>query len=240
MKTKTQTKLLIFTTVLMFLIVAAYGFIDSWQKSKSIVEGLKTGITLKETVVFDDQHIVERYGGPVTLEAGTAGEIFDVIDWHIEKYNNKHIKASFDLNEGQQFNVILGYEMGSEKDTDIIIEEHKTTVSISDGYNTQENHSTYVSVTPVININKIKDSQKIASEFKQMRERYYQRVRQTIRDGSIKGAIVALALVAVIWLVKLIVRKEKAGKVLVILTICIDGLMLSVDMFAFYFTLAMA
>lgn len=237
MKTKTQTKLLIFSTILMYLLVAAYGVIDSWQDSKSITDGYKTSITLNETVVFNNQYIVEQYGGPVTLEAGTTGEIYEIIDWFTEEHGYKHIRAEFTFDEDKKIGVILDYESASGKDTDVIIDTYNGTINVLDD---ESEPSTFESATPVININKIKDSQKIASEFKQMRERYYQRVRQTIRDGSIKGAIVALALVAVIWLVKLIVRKEKAGKVLVILTICIDGLMLSVDMFAFYFTLAMA
>ena len=237
MKTKSQTKLLIFTTILMFFIVAAYGVIDSWQDSKSITEGYKTSITLKETVVFDDQLIVKQYGGPVTLEAGTAGEIYEIIAWFTEEHEYKHIRAEFTFDEDKKIGVILDYEAASENDSDVIIDTYNGTINPLDDKSEQY---TFVTVTPTININKINDSQKIASEFKQMRERYYQRVKQTIRDGSIKGAIVALALVVVIWLVKLIVRKEKVGKVLVILTICIDGLMLHVDALAFYLTLAMA
>ena len=236
MKTKSHTKLLIFTTVLMFLLVTAYGVIDSWHNSRSITEGYKTDITMKETVVFDDPHIVKQYGGPVTLEAGTTGEVFDVIDWYTEEHEHKHIKASFTLDEGEKFDVILGYEPAGGKDTDVSIDTYRGTINALD----DSELYTFEVAIPVININKINDSQKIASEFKQMRERYYQRVRQAIKDGSIKGLIVAFAIVAVFWIVKLIVRNEKAGKVLVILTICIDALMLIVDAFTFYLTLAMA
>ena len=91
--------------------------------------------------------------------------------------------------------------------------------------------------TPVININKINDSQKIVSEFKQTRERYDQSIKQTIISGSIIAAVKALAIVAVVWLVKLIARKEKVSKALVVLTICFDGLMVPVDLIWLYLTI---
>ena len=235
MKSKTSNIILLITTILMFLLVTAYGVIKSVRKTKSITEGYKTGITMKETVVFDDPHIVKQYGGPVTLEAGTAGEIFDVIDWYTEEHEHKHIKASFTLDEGGKFNVILGYEMESGKDTDVSIDTYNGSINAFD----DAEQNTFEAATPVLNINKINDSQKIASEFKQMRERYYQRVKQTIKDGSIIGAVIAFALAAAIWLVKLFVRKEKAGKALAILTICIDVAMALIDVVAFLLTRAM-
>jgi len=236
MKSKTSNIILVITTILMFLLVTAYGVIKSVRKTKSITEGYKTVITMKETVVFDDPNIVKQYGGPVTLEAGTAGEIFDVIDWYTEEHEHKHIKASFTLDEGEKFNVILGYEMESGKDTNVSIDTYSGTINALDDESEQY---TFEAATPVLNINKINDSQKIASEFKQTRERYYQRVKQTIKDGSIIGAVVALAMVAVIWVVKLTVRKEKVGKALAILTICIDVAMALIDVVAFLLTRAM-
>lgn len=75
MKSKTSNIILVITTILLFLLVTAYGVIGSWQNAKSITEGYKTGITLKETVVLDNEHIIAQYGEHVTLEAGTEGEI---------------------------------------------------------------------------------------------------------------------------------------------------------------------
>ena len=235
MKSKTSNIILVITTILMFLLVTAYGVIKSVRKTKSITEGYKTSITLNETVVFDDPHIVKQYGGPVTLEAGTSGEVYDVIDWYTEEHEHKHIKASFTLDEGGKFNVLLGYEMESGKDTDVSIDTYNGSINAFD----DAEQNTFEAATPVLNINKINDSQKIASEFKQMRERYYQRVKQTIKDGSIKSVIVAFALVAGIWVVKLTVRKEKVGKTLVILTICIDVAMALIDVVAYLLTRAM-
>ena len=75
MSKKASNIWLLITTILMFLLVAAYGLNKAYRKTKVNTEGHKTRSTLKETVVFDDQDIVEQYGGSVTLETGTAGEI---------------------------------------------------------------------------------------------------------------------------------------------------------------------
>lgn len=237
MKMKSQNKWLILTTILMFFLVTAYGVIGSWQNAKSITEGYKTGITLKETVVLDNERIIAQYGEPVTLEAGTEGEISDVIDQYTEKHEYKHIRASFPLDEGEKISVVLGYEMESGKDTDIIVDTYDARINILDDEKDQGN--TFEVAIPVININKINDSQKIASEFLKAREKYYQAVKQTRIKGSVLGAIAALAMVAGVWLVKHIVRKEKVGKVLLILTICIDVVLVLVDLISFYLVKAM-
>ena len=236
MKPKSQTELLIFTTVLMCLLVTANGVISSVMEAKHVGEFFRADITLKETVVFDDPHIVKLYGGPVTLEAGTTGEISDVIDYYGEKSGNKHIRASFDLDEDKTFSVKLDYETLGEKDTDVIVETFDVNINALDDSKPEE-MTTIEIATPVININKINDSQKIVSEFKQTREKYYQKIKQTIIYGSIVAAIKALAVAVVIWLIKLIVRKEKACKVLVILTICFDGIMFLVDLLWLYLTI---
>lgn len=221
----------------MFLLVVAYGFNKAARKAKGVTEGYKTNITLKETVVLDDQHTVKRYGGPVTLEAGTVGEILEIVDWYTEKHEFEHIRASFSVDEGNEISVILGYEMESGKDTDVIVKTYNAIYILDDK---TEPGETFEAATPVININKINDSQKITSEFKEMYARYHQRVKQTLDKGSIIGAVYAFVIVAAVWLIKIFIRKEKAGKVLLIATICFDALMILVDWASIYMTLAMA
>ena len=221
----------------MFLLVVAYGFNKAARKAKGVTEGYKTNITLKETVVLDDQHTVKRYGGPVTLEAGTVGEILEIVDWYTEKHEFEHIRASFSVDEGNEISVILGYEMESGKDTDVIVKTYNAIYILDDK---TEPGETFEAATPVININKINDSQKITSEFKEMYARYHQRVKQTLDKGSVIGAVYAFVIVAAVWLIKIFIRKEKAGKVLLIATICFDALMILVDWASIYMTLAMA
>lgn len=236
MSKKASNIWLLITTILMFLLVAAYGLNKAYRKTKGITEGYKTRITLKETVVFDDQDIVDQYGGPVTLEAGTAGEIYEILDWYIVKHQYKHIQASFPTDAGR-LNVILGYEMEDGADTDANVEIYNASINVLD--EEKEQGKTFQVATPVININKINDSQKIVSGFKQMYERYYQRVNQTWIKGGIIGAICAFVMVSAVWLIKLLVRKEKAVKVLIIVTFCFDILMVLVNWIAFQLTLHM-
>ena len=234
MKIKSGKKILAITTILMFLLVTAYGVMGSVLKAEHEYELYKTGITLNKTVVFDDPYFVENYGGPVTFEAGTTGEIYDLIDRYTEKQNHKHIKASFALDEDRDFNVILGYEMESGKDTDIIIDTYTVP---ENPFEDESETYTFEVKTPEININLINDSQRIISEFNQARVRYNQNIKQTIISGSIVAVICALAFVAVIWFVNLFVQKEQVEKALVILTICFDVVMILVDLFIYNITL---
>lgn len=234
MKIKSGNKILVITTILMFLLVTAYGVIGSVLKAKHVCESYKTGITLNKTVVLDDQRIINQYGGPVTLEAGTVGEILEIVDWYTEKHEFEHIRASFSVDEGNEISVILGYEMESGKDTDIIIDIN--TVPENPLEDESETYTFEVG-TPVININLINDSQRIISEFSQARVRYNQNIKQTIISGSIVAVICALAFVAVIWFVNLFVQKEQVEKALVILTICFDVVMILVDLFMYNITL---
>lgn len=211
MKIKSGIKILAITTILMFLLVTAYGVIKTSEKSKRVFGEYQKEITVKEKIVLDDQSIINQYGKPIILEAGTTGEIYDLIEPYGEKSGYRHIKATFHLDEGGMFSVILRYEPESGKESSI----------------------------PEIDINKINDSQKITSEFLQAREKYYQAVKQIRIKGSVLGAIAALAMVAGVWLVKHIVRKEKVGKVLLILTICIDVVLVLVDLISFYLIKAM-
>lgn len=238
-KSKSQNIWFLITTVLMFFLVAVYGFNKAALKAKGVTEGYKANITLKETVVLDDQRIINQYGEPVTLEAGTVGEILEIVDWYTEKHEFEHIRASFSVDEGNEISVILGYEMEREADTGIFVDAYNA-IFISQSKNEKARNNIINSEIPVININKINDSQKITSEFKEMYARYHQRVKQTLDKGSIIGAVYAFVIVAAVWLIKIFIRKEKAGKVLLIATICFDALMILVDWASIYMTLAMA
>ena len=206
MKVKPHNKWLLTTTILMFVLFSSYGVIKSVEKSKQVYGKYQKEITVKEKIMLDDQSVVNQYGKPIILEAGTTGEIYDLIEPYGEKSGYQHIKASFHLDEGGIFSVILRYEPESEKDSSI----------------------------PVIDINKINDSQKITSEFIQIYETYHQEVKQTIIIGSVIAAVIALALVSVIWIIRSFMRRDNAVKTLVIITICIDAFMISADMLELY------
>ena len=195
MKIKSVNKILVITTILMFILVTAYGVIKASEKSKRVFGKYQKEITVKEKIVLDDQSIINRYGKPIILEAGTTGY--------------RHIKATFHLDEGGMFSVILRYEPESGKESSI----------------------------PEIDINKINDSQKITSEFIQIYETYHQEVKQTIIKGSVISVIIALAVAAFIWLIRIFMRKDNAVKILVIITICIDVILLHADAIELYISL---
>ena len=197
------------TTVLMFVLITSYGVIKSVEKSKRVFGEYQKEITVKEKIVLDDQSIINRYGKPIILEAGTTGEIYDLIESSGEKLGYRHIKATFHLDEGGIFSVILRYEPESGKESSI----------------------------PEIDINKINDSQKITSEFIQIYETYHQEVKQTIIKGSVISVIIALAVAAFIWLIRIFMRKDNAVKILVIITICIDVILLHADAIELYISL---
>lgn len=209
MKIKSGNKILVITTILMFILVTAYGVIKTSEKSKQVYEKYQKEITVKEKIVLDDQSVVNQYGKPIILEAGTTGEIYDLIEPYGEKSGYRHIKATFHLDEGGMFSVILRYEPESGKESSI----------------------------PEIDINKINDSQKITSEFTQIYETYHQEVKQTIIKGSVISVFIALAVVAFIWLIRFLMRKDNAVRILVIITICIDVILLHADAIELYISL---
>lgn len=209
MKIKSGKKILVITTILMFLLVTAYGVIKTSEKSKRVFGKYQKEITVKEKIVLDDQSIINRYGKPIILEAGTTGEIYDLIESSGEKLGYRHIKATFHLDEGGMFSVILRYEPESGKESSV----------------------------PEIDINKINDSQKITSEFIQIYETYHQEVKQTIIKGSVISVFIALAAVAFIWLIRFLMRKDNAVRILVIITICIDVILLHADAIELYISL---
>lgn len=206
MKVKPHNKWLLTTTILMFVLFSSYGVIKSVEKSKQVYGKYQKEITVKEKIVLDDQSVVNQYGKPIILEAGTTGEIYDIIEPYGEKYGYRHIKASFCLDEGGIFSVILRYEPESGKESSI----------------------------PEIDINKINDSQEITSEYIQIYETYHKEVKQTIIKGSIIAAVIALALLSFIWIIRSFMHKDNAVKTLVIITICVDAFMISADMLELY------
>lgn len=209
MKVKPHNKWLLTTTILMFVLFSSYGVIKSVEKSKQVYGKYQKEITVKEKIVLDDQSVVNQYGKPIILEAGTTGEIYDLIESSGEKLGYRHIKATFHLDEGGMFSVILRYEPESGKESSI----------------------------PEIDINKINDSQKITSEFIQIYETYHQEVKQTIIKGSVISVFIALAAVAFIWLIRFLMRKDNAVRILVIITICINVILLHADAIELYISL---
>ena len=228
MKTIMKNKLLIISTILLFVTVSLYGIIRSINNAKRMFASFQADITVKETVVLDNQDVLKVYGEPVTLEKGMTGKIFDSFELNGEIHGYEHIHAQFAIKKGTILYVILELEP-----------EENEVAENSYGNETEERfiqESTVASYPPKIRIDKIENYQELISEFKQIRDDYYQKVKQTIVSGSVFAVIIAIVLVAIVWIIRFFVRKNNVGKILTIATTCVDVVMALAALIELYFT----
>ena len=228
MKIIMKNKLLIISTILLFVTVSFYGIIRSVNNAKRIFESFQADITIKETVVLDNQDVLKDYGEPVILEKGMTGKILDSceLNWEIRGY--EHIHAQFAIKKGTIIEVILEFEPEENEAAE------KTYGNETEECFIQEN--TIASSPNRIRIDKIENYQELISEFKQIRDDYYQKVKQTIVSGSVFAVIIAIVLVAIVWTIRFFVRKNNVGKILTIATTCVDVVMALAALIELYFT----
>lgn len=228
MKIIMKNKLLIISTILLFVTVSLYGIIRSINNAKRMFASFQADITVKETVVLDNQDVLKVYGEPVILEKGMTGKIFDSFELNGEMHGYEHIHAQFAIKKGTILYVILELEP-----------EENEVAENSYGNETEERfiqESTVASYPPKIRIDKIENYQELISEFKQIRDDYYQKVKQTIVSGSVFAVIIAIVLVAIVWIIRFFVRKNNVGKILTIATTCVDVVMALAALIELYFT----
>ena len=235
MNNKSTNKALVIATILMLLAVSSFGIIKSIGKSRQVVESYYSEISLNESIVLDDQNTLNKFGSPITLEKGTRGEISDSFDWYSECHGYKHIKARFNLDDNKRLDVILLFEPGNEETADNT-QVVDATITIGNGEEQQIIPGTItVSDPPFIDINNVEDSQRIITEFQQTRESYNRKVKKTVVTGSVISVMIAIALVSVVWTIKLVCHKEKIARILLIVSACIDVVMVIAAAFEFYF-----
>ena len=232
--TKSVNKALVITTAIMLFVLICFGIANSIGKSRQVVESYRSEITLKETIVLDDQNTLNKFNGPITLEKGTKGEILDAFDWYSESHGYKHIKARFTLDD-KRLDVILVFEKESEGSEDNI-QVVDSTITIGNGEEQQIIPGTItVSDPPFIDINSVEDSQRIIFEFQQVRESYNQKVKQTVIIGSVISVIIAIALVSVVWIIKAVCHKDKIVRIILIVSACIDVVLVIATSLELYF-----
>lgn len=223
-----KNKLLIISTILLFVTVSFYGIIRSINNAKRMFATFQADITINETVVLDNQDVLKVYGGPVILEKGMTGKILDSfeLNWEIRGY--EHIHAQFTIKKGTIIEVILEFEP-----------EENEAAEKSYGNETEEcfiQENIIASSPNRIRIDKIENYQELISEFKQIRDDYYKKVKQTIVSGSVFAVIIAIVLVAIVWIIRFFVRKNNVGKILTIATTCVDVVMALAALIELYFT----
>lgn len=206
MKKESINKLIIVLMILLSAEIIAYGTIKSINRSELVSESYQTEITMAKTVVLDGQSVISKYGKSISLESGMKGEIKDVIDWYGEKHNYQHIRAEFVLSNGDTLYVILNNDIECLDNT----------------------------ITPVIDINNIENSQIVISDFNQTRDLYNYKVKQTIISGCIISTIIAVIIVSIVIIIKSFIHFASAEKTLIIFSACIDTVMLIAILFESY------
>ena len=206
MKKESINKLIIVLMILLSAEIIAYGTIKSINRSKLVSESYQTEITMAKTVVLDGQSVISKYGKSISLESGMKGEIKDVIDWYGEKHNYQHIRAEFVLSNGDTLYVILNNDIECLDNT----------------------------ITPVIDINNIENSQIVISEFNQTHDLYNHKVKQTIITGCIISTVIAVIIVSIVIIFKSFIHFASSEKMLIIFSACVDTVMLIAILFESY------
>ena len=234
MKEKTLTMILVGMSILLFVVIISFGFIYSINKSKLIIEYYHTDITLSEGVIFDDPHLINEYGAPITLNKGSQGVIAYYIDWREKEHNYERIRAKFILENNNEVVVYLMPKQEAESNGYYIVQSLDASIEKYDGSVVQTIPGTIDVVIPIIDFDKIEETQTIMLEHKQIVDIYNQKVKQTIISGSIVAILIAVILVFAIWLLYYFVRKVNVRKAIVIISICIVVVMAIASVFELY------
>lgn len=128
-------------------------------------------ITLAEDIILDDELTVFLYGNPVILNKGDKGYIHDEINSVLgDEAGEAYIDARFSIGDGDSITVFISTDIESDNPPS----------------------------APVVDIDSIESSQTILNEYKQSRERYYTKVRNTQILGT---AIIMVSLLAIYTIV---------------------------------------
>ena len=175
---------LIIRMIIWVIVVFAISIICARGKLNGIAEEYTAKIVLKETIVFDEPEVVNKYGHDLTLNAGMRGTISDSIHYYgIQRTECEYIETELHQEDGSNIPVLLTFDQGYEKavlpSEDIV-------------------HATHDKYVLVIDISKIEDAENILSGYKETREKYYTSIRNTIIASAIISLSITIAGIAVI------------------------------------------
>ena len=185
--------------MLMTAACAAAGIFGAYCRERDIVEVYYKEVTVTEDIVFDDDATVpddvvsagddaiRKSCGAVKIPAGTTGTIRDLVNSRGDEVGTDRIRADFRLDDG----TIIMAVIPADPDADIF----------SSGY--------------VIDVNKIESGQAILSEYKQTRETYKTRVRNTWVLGTLIGIVSAILLSVFFMILNRYLLKHNKSTVIV-------------------------
>ena len=140
----------------------------------NIRESYDREITLAEDIILDDELTVFLYGNPVILNKGDKGYIHDEINSVLgDEAGEAYIDARFSIGDGDSITVFISTDIESDNPPS----------------------------APVVDIDSIESSQTIINEYKQSRERYYTKVRNTQILGTALVVVIILVISAVVFLI---------------------------------------
>ena len=196
---------LIVLAVLLVILSIPLGILISKQYVyfSYISESYDREITLAEEIVLDDELTLFFHDNPVVLKKGDKGHIHDEVNSQLgDEVGEAYINARFSTNDGDYISVSISTDIESDDSP----------------------------AGTVIDINKLESSQTILEEYKQSRERYHTKVRNSqITVTAIFVAIAVVIAAIVLMASKLLVIEEKSntrliGVLIVLVIVVIVGI----------------
>lgn len=141
-----------------FAVIATVSF-GTHIYTRSIVEVYCKKIILSEDIVFDDKSTLNHYGKTIKLNAGTTGEIRDMVNYRGDEVGYDFIRADFVLEDGTMILAVIPIDSNGENNSSSLI----------------------------IDADKIENGHTIIYEYIQSRESYYSRKKNTYIIGLLIG-----------------------------------------------------
>lgn len=154
--------------ILLFISFTIGAILAKQYATSHFYERYEKQITLATNAVFDNDYTKTYFDGPVVLERGMEGSIVDWINGSGDDAGEDFIHASFIIDDGKVFDVLICTEANSQNKYPNVIE-----------------------------IEQIESYQTILSEYRHTRENYKKKVRNTEVLGGIIGLAVSLPIIIV-------------------------------------------
>lgn len=221
-KLKTKKTALVIACVVMVLISIPFGLVlAQFEIRFSFVELYIKDITLAEDIVLDDKYILEKYGEPVTIPAGSIGKVQDMVCYLGDQGGYENMPTRFTLPDNEWVTVYITIDpehLNSNPGSSVY-----QLTDVNDLSSVTKEYVNGSSSSPnVIDIQKIESYQTIREEYINTREKYASEVRNCKILCLTISFIISVVLSLVLLLISKRTQKERKISVLLFITICID------------------
>lgn len=221
-KLKTKKTALAIACVVMVLISIPFGLVlAQFEIRFSFVELYIKDITLAEDIVLDDKYILEKYGEPVTIPAGSIGKVQDMVCYLGDQGGYENMPTRFTLPDNEWVTVYITIDpehLNSNPGSSVY-----QLTDVNDLSSVTKEYVNGSSSSPnVIDIRKIESYQTIREEYINTREKYASEVRNCKILYTAISFIVAAVLSLIILLICKKTHKESIITTLLPFIILID------------------